>query len=137
MILRQICIFLSLFLISCGEVKTLYKFAPLSDGQLVDLKQASENIEGFFLTTDLSDSETDKSGVQFYVCVRFLNDPKVNKILNKSAIPLLVQVSKDSNAPQAESLVLLQPKTNRVFYYEESKKFNFPCNKPIPTFIGI
>lgn len=117
-------------LIGCLEDNTLYTFPSLSAGQLVDLKKASETIEGFFLTTDLSDLNVSgtKTGSQIYVCVRFLNDPAVNTKLKKSAIPLLVQVSTDQHVPQAESVVLLHPKTKGVFYYEESQAFNLPTS---------
>ena len=133
MILFSRCVFfigILFILLGCLEDNALYTFPALSAGQLVDLKKASETIEGFFLTTDLSDLNASgiKTGSQIYVCIRFLNDVTINKKLKKSAIPLLVQVSMDQHVPQAESVLLLHPKTKGVFYYEESQAFNLPTS---------
>ena len=124
---------LILFLVSCSgddeSDNVLYSFPALSLGQLVDLKKRSESIEGFFITTDLSDldSSWEERGFYLYVCIRFLNDEEVNKKINRSAIPLLVQVSTHKDKPTAESVVLLHPNTVRdgkgTFYYEERKHF--------------
>ena len=131
-LLRSRVFLVGIFLIlqGCVQDNALYTFPALSAGQLVDLKKASEQIEGFFLTTDLSDVNVSgsKIGSQIYVCVRFLNDPTVNIKLKKSTIPLLVQVSTDQNVPQAESVLLVHPKTKGVFYYEESQVFKFPAS---------
>lgn len=124
---------LILFLVSCSgddeNDNVLYSFPALSLGQLVDLKKRSEPIEGFFITTDLSDldSSWEERGFYLYVCIRFLNDEEVNKKINRSAIPLLVQVSTHKDKPTAESVVLLHPNTVKdgkgTFYYEERKHF--------------
>ena len=118
-----------LFLVSCsGDTERnniLYGFPSLSQGQLVDLRNRSETIEGFFITTDLSDldSSWEERGFYLYVCIRFLNDAGVNQKLNNSAIPLLIQVSTHKDQPTAESVVLLHPETEDTFYYEERKHF--------------
>ena len=124
----------ALCLLSCSneddKIETLYEFPSLSQGQLVDLKKASESMEGFFITTDLSDwdpSYADR-GFYLYVCVRFLNDPTLNEKLNKSAIPLLIQASNHPDRPEAEAILLLHPKTKKdeghsQFYYEEQQHF--------------
>ena len=126
------CIFILFFLfISCsGDEGQLYEFPSLSQGQLIDLKKISETIEGFFVTTDLSDLDSAwaERGFYIYVCIRFLNDKAINEKLKKSAIPLLVQVSNDKDKPAAESVLLLHPKTAKpeaggVFYYEEKQHF--------------
>ena len=122
------------FLPACSdeseEAEKLYSFPSLSLGQLVDLKKESENMEGFFITTDLSDwdpSYADR-GFYLYACVRFLNDPTLNKKLNKSAIPLLIQVSNQPDKPSAETILLLHPQTKKSggthqFLYEEPQHF--------------
>ena len=128
-------IFILFFLfVGCSddeEKETLYTFPPLSQGQLIDLRKTSEKMEGFFITTDLSDLDPSwaERGYYLYVCVRFLNDPTVNEKLKKSAIPLLVQVSTHEDKPTAESVVLLHPQTMKsgdgIFYYEERQLFQF------------
>ena len=133
MIFLKRCIFILFFLfVSCSdeEAEYLYDFPPLSQGQLIDLKKISETIEGFLITTDLSDVDSSwaERGFYLYVCIRFLNDETVNKKLNKSAIPLLIQVSTHKDKPEAESVLLLHPKTVKsdaggVFYYEEKQHF--------------
>ncbi len=136
--MRRKLIFILFFLfISCSEeeeekTEILYPFPPLSKGQLIDLKKESEKIEGFFVTTDLSDLDSSyaERGFYLYVCIRFLNDQTVNNKLKKSAIPLLVQVSNHQDKPEAESLLLFHPKTvkpdkNGIFYYEERQSFKF------------
>ncbi len=111
------------------EKETLYKFPSLSQGQLIDLRKTSEKMEGFFITTDLSDLDPSwaERGYYLYVCVRFLNDHTVNEKLKKSAIPLLVQVSTHEDKPTAEAIVLLHPQTMKsgegIFYYEERQLF--------------
>ena len=129
-------LFLSLlfFLSACSnekeEKEVLYSFPSLSLGSLVDLKKMSESMEGFFITTDLSD--WDKSyadrGFYLYVCIRFLNDPTIQEKLQKSAIPILIQASNNTTQPAAETVLLLHPKTKKTggdfwFYYEERQKF--------------
>lgn len=118
------------FLISCSgkQVKSdesLYDFPPLSKEQLIVLKEKSKTMEGFFMTTDLSDLDNSwaERGFYLYVCIRFLNDSTVNNLLNKSAIPLLIQASNYKNKPEAESLLLLHPKVKNIFYYKERKHF--------------
>ncbi len=134
---KAVVFFLFVFwIIACSEEKEetelLYAFPTLPYKQLNDLKKKSEKMEGFFLTTDLSDWDSSYSerGAYLYVCIRFLNDPAVNDKLKKSAIPLLVQVSiNNETAPMAESVVLFHPQTinnksqKRIFYYEEREKF--------------
>ena len=121
--------FLLLFLF-CGceelRVEYSYDFPSLSSGQLIDLKKTSEALEGFFMTTDMSDfnSSWANRGFYLYTCVRFLNDAKINKKINRSAVPLLVQVSDKRDKPKAEAVVLLHPKTNKVFYHIERRSFN-------------
>ena len=128
------CIFILFFLlVSCSgdeDDEYFYDFPSLSQGQLIDLKKISETIEGFFITTDLSDLDSSwaERGFYLYVCIRFLNDETVNKKLNKSAVPLLIQVSNDKDKPEAESVLLLHPKTLKsgaggIFYYEEKEHF--------------
>ncbi len=126
---------LLLFLSACSsdekeEKEILYDFPPLSLSALTALNTMSESMEGFFVTTDLSD--WDKSyadrGFYLYVCIRFLNDPTVQGKLNKSAIPLLIQASNDKDQPEAEAVLLLHPKTKKPggdfwFYHEEGQKF--------------
>ena len=128
------CVFILFFLfISCsGDDDSLYNFPSLSKGQLVDLKTISETIEGFFITTDLSDLDSSwaERGFYLYVCIRFLNDKTVNEKLKKSAVPLLIQVSNNKDTPEAESVLLLHPKTVKsaeggIFYYEEKQYFQF------------
>ena len=122
--------FLLLFLF-CGceelRVEYSYDFPSLSSGQLVDLKKTSEALEGFFMTTDLSDFDEAwaNRGAYLYSCVRFLNNEGINNKLKKSAIPLLVQVSNKKNKPMAEAVMLLHPKTDGVFYHVERRYFNF------------
>ena len=134
--LRKLLVILFLLLISCSDEEErqgiLYDFPPLSQGQLIDLKKISETIEGFFVTTNLSDldSSWEERGFYLYVCIRFLNDETVNNKLNKSAIPLLIQVSTHKDKPEAESLLLLHSKTMNsgtegTFYYEEKEHFQF------------
>lgn len=145
MIFLKRCILILFFLfISCSdeEAEYLYDFPSLSQGQLIDLKKISETIEGFFITTDLSDVDNSwaERGFYLYACIRFLNDETVNKKLNKSAIPLLIQVSTHKDKPEAESVLLLHPKTVKsdaggVFYYEEKQHFQF-VDSPI-TIRGI
>ncbi|MCY4321660.1 MAG: hypothetical protein OXC37_04590 [Bdellovibrionaceae bacterium] len=131
MMIKLIFVLLFLF-VSCSgdeEKETLYTFPSLSQGQLIEIKKTSEKMEGFFITTDLSDLDPSwaERGYYLYVCIRFLNDSTVNKELKKSAIPLLVQVSTHEDKPTAESVVLLHPQTMRsgegVFYYEERQLF--------------
>ena len=135
--------FLFVFWTACSdkkeETESLYGFPTLPYEQLVQLKRASEKIEGFFLTTNLSDLDPSFAarGLYLYVCVRFLNDPAVNSKLKKSAVPLLIQVSvNDETAPAAESVVLFHPQTLKadnqtgIFYYEERQKFQLK-DKPI------
>ena len=133
MIKKSIFILFFLF-VSCSgeeEMETLYTFPSLSQGQLIDLRKTSEKMEGFFITTDLSDLDPSwaERGFYLYVCVRFLNDPTVNEKIKKSAIPLLVQVSTHEDKPTAESVVLLHPQTMKsgdgIFYYEEKQLFQF------------
>ena len=116
-----------LFLTACAEDSPVYAFPSLSVGKLVDLKKASEKLEGFFLTTALSDSvlATGSAGLSIYVCVRFLNDPAVNAKIKQSAIPLLVQAGTLPNAPEAEAVLLFHPETEEMFYYEEGRRFQF------------
>ena len=131
--LRKLIFILFLFLISCSdekEVKLLYKFPSLSQGQLVDLKKVSETLEGFFITTDLSDLDSSWSerGFYLYVCIRFLNDETMNNKLKKSAIPLLIQVSNHPDKPEAESVLPFHPQTMKsgtggISYYEERQLF--------------
>lgn len=141
MVFLKRCIFILFFLlISCSgdeDDEYLYDFPSLSQGQLIDLKKISETIEGFFITTDLSDLDSSwaERGFYLYVCIRFLNDETVNKKLNKSAIPLLIQVSNHKDKPEAESVLLLHPKTLKsgaggIFYYEERKNFQL-ADSPI------
>ena len=118
------------FLIGCSgeQVKSddpLYDFPPLSKEQLTFLKEKSKAMEGFFMTTDLSDLDSSwaERGFYLYICIRFLNDLTVNSLLNKSAIPLLIQASNYKDKPEAESLLLLHPKIKNVFYYKERKYF--------------
>ena len=123
-----------LFFSACAEEdkekEILYDFPSLSLGQLVDLKKESESMEGFFITTDLSDwdpSYADR-GFYLYVCVRFLNDLTLNEKLKKSALPLLIQASNHKDRPEAETLLLLHPQTKKSdgkyqFYMEESQHF--------------
>ena len=104
-----------------------YEFPSLSLGQLVDLKKSSESMEGFFMTTDMSDFDASwaNRGLYLYTCVRFLNNEGINNKLKKSAIPLLIQISNEKNKPMAEAIVLLHPKTDGVFYHVERRYFNF------------
>jgi len=123
--------------ISCSsedDQSPIYSFPPLSVGKLIDLKKTSEKMEGFFITTDLSDWDSSwaERGFYVYVCIRFLNDKTVNQKLDRSAIPLLVQVSNDKDKPEAESVILLHPKTLEdgsqwFFPYQERtrKRFQF------------
>ena len=132
-ICKIICVFLFFFFVACEEEQPkelLYNFPALSPGQLLDLKKLSEKVEGFFLTTNLSDLDPSwaERGSYIYVCIRFLNDPAVNTKLKKSAIPLLIQVSSHKDRPSAESVLLLHPRTIKpggkgLFYYEETQKF--------------
>ena len=82
-----------------------YEFPSLSLGQLVDLKKSSESMEGFFLTTDMSDFDASwaNRGFYLYTCVRFLNNEGINNKLKKSSIPLLIQISNNKNKPMAEA----------------------------------
>ncbi len=135
--IKKLIFILFWFFVGCSsdeeeKSETLYGFPPLSQGQLIDLKNQSEKIEGFFVTTSLSDLDLSWSerGFYIYVCIRFLNDQAVNNKLKKSAIPLLVQVSNHKDRPEAESLLLFHPETikpdkNGVFYYEERQFFKF------------
>ena len=109
-----------------ADTTSLYDFPPLSQDQLTDLKERSEKIEGFFITTDLSDLDSTwaERGFYLYVCVRFLSDATLNSSLNKSAIPLLFQISNHKDRPEAEAVVLLHPKTQGVFYYKERRHFS-------------
>ena len=127
--LKILC-FMVVFLGGCSGGELAYTFPSLSTGRLVDLKQDSEKLEGFYMTTHLSDfiPALAKKGLPVYVCVRFLNDKRVNKKLHKSAIPLLVQASTHKTGPQAEAAVLLHPKTKGVFYYEENRVFKLPSS---------
>ena len=131
---KKLAFILFLFLISCSgedeeKIDYVYDFPPLSQGRLIDLKKESESIEGFFITTDLSDLDPSwaERGFYIYVCIRFLNDKEVNDKLNKSAIPLLIQVSNHKDRPEAESVLLLHPETRQsekgIFYYEEKGEF--------------
>ena len=132
-LLKRLILFF--LLVSCSggddEAHILYSFPSLSQGQLIDLKNQSETIEGFFMTTDLSDLDSawEERGFYLYVCIRFLNDKEVNEKLNKSAIPLLLQVSTHKDKPTAESILLLHPETVKdkkgTFYYEERQHFQF------------
>ncbi len=117
-----------LILLSCSEEKrnSVYTFTKLSTGRLVDLKKISEKIEGFFFTTHATSFFKDIQGTSFYVCIRFLNDPTVNQKLKKTALPLLIQVGHQKTAPLAETVILLHPENNGVFYYEESQFFQLP-----------
>ena len=97
---------------------------PLSLGQLVDLKKTAEAIEGLFMTTALSDTDKAyaKTGKYIYVCVRFLNDPGVNKIINRQGLPLLVQVSDRPESPQgAQAVFVLKPRTKKQLVYRDKK----------------
>ena len=120
---------LCLSIFSCGESDSEYSyhFPALSSGQLIDLKKKSETMEGFFMTTDLSDFDEAwaSRGTYLYSCVRFLNNEGINNKLKKSAIPLLVQVSNKKDEPMAEAVMLLHPKTDGVFYHIERRYFNF------------
>ena len=129
-------ILLLFFLVNCSDdeknTRVLHDFPSLSQGQLIDLKKISETIEGFFITTNLSDLDSawEEQGFYLYVCIRFLNDETVNSKLNKSAIPLLIQVSTHKDKPEAESVLLVHPKTMKsgvggTFYYEEKVHFKF------------
>ncbi len=132
---KKFFLFLFFILISCADdaddTEPLYSFPSLPQKQLIELKSSSDKIEGFFITTDLSDLDSSwaKRGFYLYVCIRFLNDSTVNNKLKKSAIPLLVQVSNSKNKPTAESVMLFHPQTmksedgNGIFYYEERQKF--------------
>ena len=135
-ILRRLFFIVFFMFLACSDepeqAELLYDFPPLSQGQLIDLKKTSETMEGFLVTTDLSDLDSSwaERGLYLYICIRFLNDPTVNTTLNKSAIPLLIQASHHKDKPTAESIALLHPKTIKpdkegIFYYEEKKKFNF------------
>lgn len=98
--------------------------APLSLGQLVDLKKTAEALEGLFMTTALSDDKAySKSGKYIYVCVRFLNDPKVNQTINRQGLPLLVQVSDRQVGPKggAEAVFVLKPRTKKQLVYRDKK----------------
>lgn len=134
--IKKLIFILFLLLVRCSDdeekPEILYSFPSLSQGQLIDLKKQSEKIEGFFVTTNLSDLDSSwaERGFYIYVCIRFLNDQTVNDKLKKSAIPLLVQVSNHKDKPEAESLLLFHPQTvksekNGIFYYEERQFFEF------------
>ena len=104
-----------------------YTFPALSTGQLMDLKKSSESMEGFFMTTDMSDFDNSwaNRGFYLYICIRFLNHEGINNKLKKSAIPLLIQISNEKDKPMAEAILLLHPKTDGVFYHVERRYFNF------------
>ena len=131
--LKRVTFILFLFLMSCSggedaaDTTPLYNFPPLSLAQLTGLKESSKKLEGFFITTDLSDLDSTwaERGFYLYVCVRFLNDVTLNSRLNKSAIPLLFQISNYKDRPEAEAVVLLHPKTQGIFYYKERRHFSF------------
>ncbi len=104
-----------------------YEFPSLSLGQLVDLKKSSESMEGFFMTTNMSDFDESwaSRGLYLYTCVRFLNNEGINNKLKKSSIPLLIQINNAKNKPVAEAIVLLHSNTDGVFYHVERRYFNF------------
>ncbi len=125
---RQLLLLL-LVLCSCSddEGQHVYSFRSLSTNKLINLKKISEKIEGLYLTTKLSDmSSSSRSDSPIYVCIRFLNDKRVNARLKKSAIPLLIQISRNNITPQAEAVMLLHPHTKGVLYYEENQAFHLP-----------
>ena len=125
---------------SASQSGEVYAFPALSSEQLNKLKQSAKNLEGFFITTELSDHDTSwqDRGFYLYVCVRVLNDLGLNQKLESKAQPLLIQTSAHPASPQAESILLLHPETKKsngqyVFYYEEQKKFAL---KSTPFTIG-
>ena len=136
MILKRRYLFLCFILLGCDPEMTqtghsLYSFPPLSQGQLVDLKKQSEEMEGFFITTNLSDGDSAwaERGFYIYVCIRFLNDPDVNEKIKRSALPLLIQVSTKKDRPEAESILLLHPDSLKPsgieLFYKERRLFEF------------
>ena len=133
--LKYLIFIFMIFFMSCAEQPNEnqpgYTFPPLSLGKLVDLKKVSESMEGFFMTTNLSDlyESGSERGLYLYVCVRFLNDENLNKKINKSAIPLLIQtstdgeVSADNKGQVAESILLLYSENQNQFLYSERQRF--------------
>jgi len=117
--------------LSCDDQKDnnpySYTFPALSSDQLMNLKKSFESMEGFFMTTDMSDFDDTWAdrGLYLYVCIRFLNNEDVNNKLKNSAIPLLIQMSNERDRPVAEAILLLHPKTDGVFYHVERHHFNF------------
>ena len=103
-----------------------YTFPALSSDQLMNLKKSSESMEGFFMTTGMSDFDNTWAdrGLYLYICIRFLNNEDINNKLNKSAVPLVIQISNERDKPVAEAILLLHPKTDGVFYHVERRHFN-------------
>ena len=112
------------------NLEPIYSFSVLSTEELTSLKELSQQMEGSFMTTHIEDSLGDlvcsKKDCYFYICIRFLNDESLNQKLERSAIPLLLQVSQHPDHPEAESILLLHPESNKHFYYEERQLFQLP-----------
>ena len=115
------------FCAACSEQgeESDHHFQSLSLGQLIDLREKSKSMEGFFMTTHLSDvyESGSKIGLYLYVCIRFLNDDDLNKKLKRSAIPLLIQASYVPEKPMAESVFLLYSNDENQLHYSGSEHF--------------
>ncbi len=84
------------------------------------------------MTTQMSDLHPSLAsrGHYTYVCIRFLNDKTVNETLNRSAVPLLIQVSSETDKPQAESVLLYHLETRDRFFYDDREFFKL-AHSPI------
>lgn len=121
--------FASFFVFICFAACEQIQYTPteslktLSLGQLVDLKKRAEAIEGLFMSTQLSDQVESFSaaGQYLYVCVRFLNDSKVNKKINKKGVPVLVQVSDAQEKAKAELVFAFHTRSHNGLSYRDSQ----------------
>ncbi len=117
------------FVFTCFTACEQIQYTPteslktLSLGQLVDLKKRAEAIEGLFMSTQLSDQggSFSAAGQYLYICVRFLNDSKVNKKINKKGVPVLVQVSDAQEKAKAELVFVFHTHSHNGLSYRDSQ----------------